>query len=72
MRRVREKNIPLVVAMLANRHSLRSLTPLAGVSYDTLSRIINRRIDDPRPETKAKIAHALGVPVAQIFGEVRQ
>ncbi len=68
LRAVREKNIPLVLAMLKSRISNRRLAELTGLCPDHLSKIINLRVD-PQPETKSKIAEALGVPERVLFPE---
>lgn len=63
----RPRNVPLVVAMLNAGLSAQSLANKAGINPPHLSRIICMRVDNPRPETKAAIAKALGVSVRSIF-----
>ena len=68
MRRVREKNTRLVLAMLEHHHHNRSLAAACGVGEHTISRIVNQR-QDPTPETKLRIARALKRPVQDLFGK---
>lgn len=71
MRPVRPKNIPLLVAMCEKGHSNRSLAKAADISPGHFSKLLNQRFS-PTAYTRAKIAHALDVPEAQLFPEARQ
>lgn len=48
--------------------SQQELSELTGIAPSYLSRIENRHLE-PRPQTLRKIAHALAVPMSEIFQE---
>lgn len=68
MRRVRDRNVHLVLAMVERRHSNRTLAVATGVGEQTISRAVNKR-QEPTPETKSRIARALGKTVRELFPE---
>jgi len=55
------------VAQSREKHSL--IARDAGVTPETLSRILNKHDQRPGLETVAKIAHAVGVSVGWLLGE---
>lgn len=58
------------IIQLRNQKGLsqQGLSELTGLAPSYLSRIENRHLE-PRPQTLRKIAHALNVPISEIFQE---
>lgn len=65
-RRIRPKQIPLLVALAQRGLTARRFAAMAALNPATISSVLNQR-QDPTPETRAKIAKALGVNVDDIF-----
>lgn len=70
-RQIRPKNIRLLSAMGEQGFTVRLLSERALLTPATVSRVLNQRLD-PKPETKIKIATALGLRVKDLFPEVGQ
>lgn len=66
MRRVRQKNIALLVALAQRGFTARKFAALAALNPATISAILNQRCD-PKEETKKKIARALSLHVSDVF-----
>jgi len=62
----RVRNAALAAVMAQRGSNNLSLSKAAGTSCQCISAALNQRVE-PKDETKAKIARALGVKVSDIF-----
>ena len=60
---------PLAIAIYDDGRQQRDIAEAAGIAGPTLSGIVSGRIRDPKPETRAAIARALGRDVDDLFPE---
>jgi DNA-binding Xre family transcriptional regulator len=64
--RVREKNLPLLIAMASQKKTGKTLSEESGVSRATISLLLNQRTDKPKTETAMRIAAALGTTPSKL------
>lgn len=62
---------PIALILRSRRMTNRELSRLAGYSETWISLVVNGR-ERPSPRLSARLAEVLGVPEADLFGDLRE